>query len=215
MDYTLENVRLKIQQFSDKLGSDYFPLPVILNRFETDAFDFIKENIKHFEQTQQITENLRPLVVKTELNCIDDPNEIGQFIAPLPINYYQVLSYDIKYTDNTWCRRADIKSHSSYIANKNNPYKKPTKEYPVISQLENLFQIDCGQQAIPMVMKTVYCKKPTFATVGNTAQRIVNLNDDAIEEIILKTVIGLFQKTGDERFQSSAYIEQSYAQLMK
>jgi hypothetical protein len=60
-----------------------------------------------------------------------------------------------------------------------------------------------------------YCKKPTFATTGQPGTRIVNLPDDSIEKILKITVTNLFNKTADERTQSSYQLQETYQKVFK
>ena len=65
--YTVTEVKNKINQFADKLGSDYFTLPVLLNRFETSTWDFVGEKLKEIEATQTVTDDISPLIVRANL----------------------------------------------------------------------------------------------------------------------------------------------------
>jgi hypothetical protein len=215
MEYTLSEVNDKIQEFADKLDSDYFTLPVILDHFETATYDFIDEHLKEVEKTQHVTDAIRSLVIPGSLAIIKDPLDTTRYIAALPVNYHRLISYDVIYSDNTRCRRADLKKHSEYYPNLNNPNQKPTKYYPVILQENNMFQIDCGNKAVPKTLKAHYCKLPTFATPTQANTRIVNLPNDSIEKILLSTVTRLFNTTGDQRTQSNYQLQESFAKILR
>ena len=86
--------------------------------------------------------------------------------------------------------------------------------YPLVLQFSDSFQVDAGG-TVPVTMKITYCKKPTFATAGEPGTRIVNLPDDAIEEILKITVTNLFNKTADERTQSSYQLQEAYRKVMR
>lgn len=214
MDYKLSEVDIKLKRFADKQGSDYFPLPVLLDYFQTATLDFISEKVKIIEKTQEVVDDIRPLVVPGKLIVTPDPNDPTRFIAALPVKYLRVLSYDILYDDGTRCRRADMVRQGAYKISTLNPNKRPTKHYPLILQENNLFQIDAGD-AVPAFMKIMYCKKPSFATTANTNVRIVNLPDEAIEKIILSTVTRLFNSTGDERTQSNYQLQEAFRKFSK
>jgi len=173
MDYTLDETAEKVRQLCDKMGSDYFPLPVILNYFETASWNFIGEKLRIVEKTQEVTDDIRQLIVPGSLTITEDPVETGKYITGIPVNYHRLISYDIYYTDGSRCRRADLIRHAEYSLARTNPNKKPTKSYPIILQENNLFSIDAGV-TIPTLMKIMYCKKPTFATTGQPTTRIVN-----------------------------------------
>jgi len=216
MEYKLSEVDFKIKTFADKQGSDYFPLPIILNYFRTATLDFVGEKVKIIEKTQEVVDDIRPLIVPTKLNIIKDPNDNSRYISGLPVNYFRVLSYDIIYDDGTRCRRADVLRQGEYKIAHNNPNRTPTKLYPLITQESNLYQIDIGENdVVPQYMKLIYCKQPNFATVSNTNVRAVNLPDEAIEKIILSTVTRLFNSTGDQRSQSNYQLQEAFRKFNK
>lgn len=215
MDYTLSEVKEKLNQLSDKMGSDYFVLPVLLNFFETATYDFVGERLKHIEQTQEITDDIRNLISPpTLIPIIEDPNLSDRYIAALPADYLRQVAYDIIYANNERCRRADLMKHGEYITALNNPNKQPTKNYPIILQYSSLFQINSGS-TIPVQLSLTYAKKPNFATTGQPNTRIVNLPDDAIEKILKVTVTNLFNKTADERTPMSEKLQEGYRKVFR
>lgn len=214
MEYTLAETAEKVRQLADKMGSDYFPLPVILNYFETSSWDFIGKKLKHVEKTQEITDDIRQLIIPGSLIIAKDPNETGKYITAVPVNYHRLISYDVLYSDGTRCRRADLLRHAEYHLARNNTNKKPTKQYPIILQENNLFQIDSGT-SVPGTLKIMYCKKPTFATTGQPNTRIINLPDDAIEAILWTTITNLFNKTDDKRIQSTHELEEAFRKIFR
>ena len=105
-------------------------------------------------------------------------------------------------------------SNSEYRMAIHNPNKSPTKQYPLITQEDNLFVIDSGS-AIARYLYLTYCKKPTIATTGQPDARIVNLPDDAIEKILMRTVILLFNRSEDSRTQTTFQLEESFRKVFK
>ena len=215
MTYLLSEVHEKLKQLSDKMGSDYFALPVFLSFFETATFDFVGEKLKIVEKTQEITDDIRTLIgLPTDIPIIQDPNLTGRYIAALPSNYHRVVAYDVLYANSERCRRADLIRQAEYRTAKQNPNKQPTKDYPLILQFESTFQIDAGT-TVPETFRLTFCKKPTFATTGQPSNRIVNLPDDAIEKILKITVTNLFNKTADERAPQSYQLQETYRKVFK
>lgn len=215
MEYTLQLVHEKLRQLSDKIGSDYFPLPVFLNFFETATYDFVGEKLKIIEKTQEVTDDIRTLIPPPmNIPIIEDNNQPGKYIAGLPINYLSTVAYDVLYQGGESCRRADLKRQAEYQISKRNPNTMPTKDYPIIIQFDSLFQIDSGN-TVPTILSLTYCKKPSFATTGQPTIRIVNLPDTAIEKILKITVTGLFNKTGDQRTQSNYQLQETYRKVFK
>ena len=214
MDYQLAEVHEKLKQLSDKMGSDYFPLPLFINFFETGTYDFVGEKLKIVEKTQEVTDDIRDLILTTDIDIIVDPNQSDKYIAALPANYLRQVAYDVLYTGTESCRRADLIRHAEYSSAKLNPNKQPNKQYPLILQFASTFQIDAGA-TVPVTFRLTYAKKPTFATTGQPGTRIVNLPDDAIEEILKITVTNLFGKTADERQQPSYQLQEAYRKVFK
>lgn len=214
MDYKLSEVQEKLKVLADKIGSDYFTLPVLLTVFETAAYDFIGEKLKIIEKTQEVTDDIRSLIIPLDITITEDPNESGKYIAGLPTDYLRQVAYDVFYDNNERCRRADLKRHAEYVMAKNNPNQAPTKDYPIILQFSELFQIDSGS-TIPKIFKLTYCKKPTIATTGEPTQRIINLPDDSIENILKITITQLFNKTADERAIPSYQLQETFRKVFK
>lgn len=210
MQYKLSEVHLKIKQFADKVGSDYFTLPELLSHFHTATLEFVGEKLKEVERNQEVTDDIRSLVVPGSLAVTRDPNDTTRWIAGLPYNYMRLLAFDVIYDDGTRCRRADMKRQAEYPTASLNPNTRPTKHYPIILQENNLLQIDCGKDATPVSIPIKYCKKPSFATSGQPDVRIVNLPDESIEAIILSTVTSLFGRTADQRVQIQNQFEKMF-----
>lgn len=215
MKYTLSEVHLKLRILSDKMGSDYFPLPVFLTFFETATYDFVGECLKIIEKTQEITDDIRSLIGPAkDIVIIEDPNSSGKYIASVPVDYLRQVAYDVVFANGERCRRADLIKQAQYGVYQLDPTRKPTKQYPLILQFDTIFQIDAGI-TIPEFFRLTYCKKPSFATTGEPGKRIVNLPDDSIEKILKITVTNLFNKTGDERTQSSYQLQEAYRKVFK
>ena len=221
--YTVSEVKNKINQFADKLGSDYFTLPVLLNKFETSAWDFIGEKLKLIETTQTITDDIRPLIVTRNLAVLAEsgvdtaPTGVvipARYLSAEPSDYHRTVAYDVYYNDGTKALRADKIAQSEYRVALRNPNKSANKQYPLILQEASQFQIDCGE-AIASTFRLTYCKKPTFGTTSTPDGRIINLPDDAIEKILLDVVTSLFVNTGDERSKSSYEVEESFRKIFR
>jgi hypothetical protein len=215
MKYTLSEVHLKLRILSDKMGSDYFPLPVFLSFFQTATLDFVGERLKIIEKTQEVTDDIRTLIGPAkDIVIIEDPNSSGKYIASVPVDYLRQVAYDVIYTGDERCRRADLIKQAQYGVYQLDPTRQPTKQYPLILQFDTIFQIDAGS-TVPVFFRLTYCKKPSFATTGEPGVRIVNLPDDSIEKILKITVTNLFNKTGDERTQSSYQLQEAYRKVFK
>jgi hypothetical protein len=215
MTYKLSEVHQKLKELADKMGSDYFSLPVFLGFFETATYDFVGEKLNIVEKTQTITDDIRTLIgPPVDLPITPDGNITGKHIAGIPSEYLRVVAYDVLYADGERCRRADLIKQAQYALAKMNPSREPTKTYPLILQEASYFQIDSGETT-PLILRLTYAKTPTFATTDNLNVRVVNLPNDAIEKILKITVTNLFNKTGDQRAQSSYQLQESYRKVFK
>lgn len=217
MNYTLGECVLKVNLLCDKMGSDYFTTPSILEVFRTHSLDFINEKLRIVEKNFEIIEDIANLIVPGNLIITADTNEMGpprEYISAVPVNLMRLLSYAVKYSDGSVSRMANFERHGERYVSANNPNRKPHKYYPTILREEGIFRILCGT-AVPATMKIKYCKKPTIAKSNQQDLRIINLNDSAIEEILLKTVTRLFHITSDEREQSSYQLQEAFKQVFK
>lgn len=214
MDYTLQNVHQKILFMCDKMGSDYFPLPITLNFFETSTWSFLGERLRHLEKNQEITDDIRNLIIPKVIPIIEDPNIQEKYIAAIPSDYHRLVRFDVAFTDGYINRLSRLSKQGGYNIAKRNPNREPNKRYPLVLQESGYFHIDSGTD-VPSEFKIMYCKKPTFATTGDQSARIVNLPDDVIENILLDTVTRLFSKTADERQQPSYKLEDVFRKAFK
>jgi hypothetical protein len=196
------------------MGSDYFVLPVFLNFFETATYDYVGEKLKIIEKTQEITDDIRSLIVPKDISIVQDPLDSQKYIAPIPTDYLRLVAHSILYADGSKCIRSDLTRYAELATTKRNPNTAPNKQFPIILQYEGYFEIDSGS-TVPTKLKLTYCKKPTFATTGQPGTRIVNLPDDSIEKILKITVTNLFNKTADERTQSSYQLQETYQKVFK
>ena len=214
MNYTLEEIRDKAEVFSDKMGSDYFTLPVFLSAFETSALGFIGLRLKQVEKTQEITDDIRNLVVPKKIPVIVDTNNLSRYIAPVPVDYIRLLSYDVIYQDGSICRQANLLRQSEKKHALNNPSEKPNKKYPIITQENELWEVDSGS-TVPAFLKIYYGKKPSIASTNELTKRIINLPDDVIEKILLNTLKLLYGFTADERTALYDKFEKEYRKVFE
>lgn len=211
-DYTLSGVHTKLNQLVDKVNGDYFPMPVFLNFFEMEAYDFIGAEIKEIELNQSITDNVQSLVKVRDLVVAPSTSPHQKYSAGVPDDYYRTLAHTLVYNDGIEALRSDMVKHAEYQLNKRNPNRQPTKNYPAVLQHESTFEIDAGP-AVPVTLRLTYCAKPLFARTDQSTTRIVNLPDDVIDKILKKTVTALFNTTADPRFQSSKILEDEYQKI--
>ena len=58
MAYTVSYCDRFMDELLDKMGSDYFPLPIKLSRFESITLNFIRESSTFLEATQELSDDI-------------------------------------------------------------------------------------------------------------------------------------------------------------
>lgn len=217
MGFTLGEVENKINILADKLGSDFFPTPVLVEILELTTLDFIGERLKIFEKTQEVSDDISNLITPLKIPIISNPDTSfpEEYIAGIPPNYLRLLSYGVIYDDLTNARRPRLMKNSQYEAMRLDPNNSPTKFYPIIAQLDSVWKIYSGSSNTPAQLKIVFCKNPTMAGVTQLNTRVVNLSDEAITKIIYSTVTRLFSTTADNRIESNYMLQEAYRKVFK
>lgn len=214
--YSLEWFDDYADELLDKMGSDLFPLSIKLNRFKTMTLAFINDALKYMETTQKLSDDIKSLIVpgvKIPLQK-DLINNIWE--AAEPSDYYRLISAvpltSENGTDMKLCKEVKILKEGQRLAYSRDPFREATDEYPNIFRVSNLFQIDVGLKSTVVYDNALvsYVKKPVFGILGDLTQRIVNLHDSAIEEIVLKTTDSLRFSTGDATSVSNFNFNQTY-----
>lgn len=198
--YTLEETYYYILEKTDKIGSDFFQMNTVLNRFKSATYEYLDSVFNEIEKTQQVSDKVKPLIIPKKFATIPDPDLSG-VIGSLPSDYYHLLSVKPIYADGTFPRKTKLVRHGSLEINTTDPFNKPTSEYPIITQYDNYLNVNTGADTPPSNILIVYIKKPTFAALNEPTVRIVNLPDNVIEEIVELTIKQLFSTTADPRVQ--------------
>jgi len=201
MAYSLTEIYEKGIELIDKKGSDFVQLPEFLRVFQTNTYDFIGERIPIIEKTQQITNDLRPLMKTTVRPTIDDPDDSSAKIATIHNEVHYLFRANPKYEDKTTGRRPVLLRHGNFDAYMSDPHNKPTPEYPLILQYMDYVKILSGPDKKAVGCYVTYLKEPTFATLNNPSIDAVDLSKVAQEDILYKTVISLLGTRGDDRTQ--------------
>jgi hypothetical protein len=198
--YSLEETYYLILQKADKIGSDFFQLPVILNRFRSATYEYLDAIKKVLEMNQGITDDIKPLIVPKRFPLLADA-DLGGMKGPLPSDYYYLASIKPIYLGNTTPRQTRVVRIGQDEIMKIDPFNKPTLEYPHVYQYENFINIQTNDVEEAIEVLILYIKKPVFANLNEPQVRIVNLPDNVIEKIIEITVKQLFASTADQRVQ--------------
>lgn len=212
MSYTVTEAYNRVLEEADKLGSDYFSLPQVLSAFKKETFDFVGSKTKEAERTQEVTDDIRTLVVATKVSLISNPDEPLEFLAALPSNYFAKLSLNVLYTDGLKARKPNIERFGESNTNAISPLKKADRMYPTIQQFGSYFNVipnlpsSSTIQADKLIL--IYIKKPTFGKLQNDV--IVDLPDEICEYLFATTANTLLMNIGDERAPMDFQNNQSY-----
>lgn len=205
MAYTVNDAYNIVLQEADKMGSDYFPLPAVLARFKTEALDFVGKRAAEVEITQQVTDDIRQLVTLQQITTTVNADEAQCYNAALPLNYHTRFNVKVQYSDGTSADRPTLERIGEHNHNMQDPFKKPTKAYPLVMQMSDFFKIYTGG-AVATKLWLTYLKRPTFGVNGGDT--VVNLSDDAVEDILKKTAAALHMVTGDPRAPMEIQVNQ-------
>lgn len=204
--YTLEWADRHIDSLIDKLGSDYFPIQLKLERFQTMTYDFIRENTEYLEANQEISDDIKPLLVRTKPTILKDVDFTTSNVwdLPEPADYCRLVSIvpvihdTLTNHDMIKAKKVHIIREGQHDSYERDPFRSATAEYPTVTRIANMFKIDVGTDTSVYHKGYIsYIKNPTFATIAQLTTRIVNLSNIAIEKICLKTADSLRVTTGD------------------
>lgn len=215
--YTLDWCDRYLDELLDKMGSDLFPLPIKLNRFITVALDFIRESTEYIESSQEISDDIKTLIIRAKYTVIQDGAESNLWNLPEPTDYLRLISLVPLFIDpidgfeKQKSKKVSILKEGQRESYKRDPFRKATNEYPQVFRYANLFKIDVGDNSTTYTKALLsYVKKPTFAEIDELENRIVNLPDISIEKILLKTADALRFTSGDATAPTGYQFNQTF-----
>lgn len=198
MSYTVSQAYMRILEEADKLGSDYFSLPQVLSVFKKEVLDFVGARAAEAELNQQVTDDIKPLVIPVSIPLIPNPDNALEKMAVLPNDYLARLSINVLYNDGLKARKPTIERFGESNTNSISPFKKADRMYPRIQQFANYFNIITGLSSTstiqPFKLVLIYVKYPTFGKNSNDV--VVDLNDSVCEYLFVQTAANLGINTG-------------------
>lgn len=215
--YTLDWCDRYLDELLDKMGSDLFPLPIKMNRFITIALDFVRETTEYIESSQEISDDIKTLIVRSKYSVIQDTSESNLWNLPEPTDYMRLISLVPLFLDpvdgfeKQKSKKVSIVKEGQRESYKRDPFRTPTHEYPQVFRHGNLFKIDVGDSSVNYIKAILsYVKKPSFAEIDELDKRIVNLPDISIEKILLKTADALRFTSGDATAATNYQFTQTF-----
>jgi len=213
MDYTLGEVFEYILDLTDKKGSDLHQEPDVINAFQTATHDFIREHIPVIENTRQVSQDLQKLMLTTKEVVIPNPDNPYTVICQIPSSCFFLSGVSPLFKGNVVSRRPRLIRHGDKSALQADPHNRATPEYPLNTQHIDIVEINSGVKEKAIGAYLTFLKKPDFAKPGESNKRIVDLPDDVIDDLILKTVDTLLGIVGDPRKQISYQKERSFGNI--
>ena len=214
MTYTIAECDKYLDELTDKLGSDYFPIDIKFGRFVTMTYDFIRNNSNYLETSQEISDDLKNILIRRNhvMNATSVP---GVYEIAEPADYFRLISVEpfarVNGVDVKKFKKVNIIKEGQRIAYERDPFREPSSFYPSIFRIANIFEVNVGNDPDPYLnAKVSFLKKPTFGDINDDNARILNLSDIAIEQILLKTAQSLRFTTGDETAASVFQFDQAF-----
>lgn len=207
--YTVSYCDQFMDELLDKMGSDYFPLPIKLSRFRSIVLQFIRETTNFLEGTQEISDDIVSLVKPQKITLSNRVNYMGKevFRIEYPEDYLRLLN--IVFTDykrvndgmvhylSEQIVDSEIKLYKigNFAPNERNPFRKPQGEMVNIYRIDNGLIVDTKQNL--KGAKITYVKMPIFGV--NKDDAIVNIhNNIVVDKLMHKTCVSLRATSSDE-----------------
>lgn len=212
MSYTVNEAYTRVLEEADKLGSDYFSLPQVLSAFKKETLDFVGAKAKEAEINQEVTDDLRPLVVSRLINFIPNPDDALEKMASLPNDYHTKLSLNVLYTDGLKARKPMVERMGEHNTNSISPFTKAERAYPLIQQFSNYFNVitniksDATIQPSKLIL--IYIKQPTFGKLPDDI--VVELSDTVCEYLFAATANHLRLNAGEQSAGQDFQINELY-----
>ena len=212
MAYTVSQAYNRTLEEADKMGSDYFSLPEFLNLFQKEVWDFVRDRTKDVELTQEVTDDMRPLIERASLPLIPSTVDASDKMAAIPVDYYRRMRVNVRYNDQTLGREPQVIKHGEADFNEVSPFRKPSKEYPQITQYSDFFNVKTNISIANLIQPTqlilIYIKKPIINR--NETDVIINLDDSVCELLFGRTANSFMVTKGDARAQMAFQHEETY-----
>ena len=229
MSYTIDEIDKKLDQELDKLGSDYFPLPVKFVQFKKAVYDFIRETTGFSEATQEISDDIHTLVRTAAVAM--DPIVVANSVAfrmDYPPQYHRLIDVFPRYLieentsrasidqrenfGNEVLKKVSIIKHGQFAINQRNPNKQASDEYPIVLRKSDNIQIHfSADSTIDYTGALItYYKEPAFGDIHNPSDIAVDLPPLSVEKILDRTASALRFIAGDPDAMSNYQFDQTF-----
>lgn len=206
--YTVSYCDQFMDELLDKMGSDYFPLPIKLRRFESVTLQFLRESTNFLEGTQELSDDISSLLVSEKKSLGGGKNfqYMGKkfYRIEYPEDYLRLLSvvpYFEEKGSPIFGSDFEIKIYKigNFIINERNPFRNATKERMNIYRMDDSVLIDTDYSDFPALgyADFTYVRKPVFGRLPNEPMVDIN-NDIVVDKLMHKTCVSLRATSSDE-----------------
>lgn len=198
MSYTVEYCDKFMDELLDKMGSDFFPRPIKLRRFESVTLQFIRETTAFLEATQEISDDIVDLVVSLDRSLVNGKTHsfMGKpfYKIVYPSDYIRLLNvFPIAKKGFETDFEVKLYKLSNLATNLLNPFRKAEEGRVNIYRIDGSAIIDTN---IPLQSASfMYVKKPTFGV--NSKDIMVNMGDLMVDRLMQKTCVSLKATSSD------------------
>lgn len=207
--YSVADFDRKMDELLDKMGSDYFPLPIKLSRFQTVVLQHIRETTSFFEATQELSDDLVAISTSIPISLGQGKNFVYMakkfYQAKYPEDYMRFLNinpYSEKNGVPQYGNSYEIKYYriGHFAANERNPFRTATGETINVYRMDNSVLIDTDKTFTHVSF--TYIKEPVIGQ--NPDDEILNFTDLIVDRLMQKTAVHLRATTSD---QDAAFLD--------
>lgn len=229
---TIEEFDIYMDEELDKLGSDYFPLPIKFNKFKGLTLGFLRGGTEFLEASQEFSEDLQNLFIRVPVALVQSDKNPAIFTAKVPNNMFRLGSLkpffkksgstfqtseqnyvqDFEEEENTEIKKLSIIRDGQENAYSRDPYKKATPQYPQVTRYRGYYRFNFGKEPSQIYNYTIitYIKEPKFGDINNLDDNLVDLPQILIERIINKTADALKFRTSEQSAVANYQFNQRY-----
>lgn len=207
MAYTVQYCDQFMDELLDKMGSDYFPRPIKLRRFQSIALQFIRESTSFLEATQEISDDISSLIVSPPKYLLGGKTHkyMGKFFykIDLPEDYLRLLNV-VPYYEEKGSPiiggdfEVKIYRIGTYLINERNPFRKANESRINVYRMDDAILLDTTYNSFPPLhyADLTYVRKPVF---GNLPEEMMVdvLNDIVVDKLMHKTCVSLRATSSD------------------
>lgn len=201
--YTVADFDRIMDELLDKMGSDYFSLPIKLSRFRIIVLNHVRETTQFLEATQELSDDLVAISVSKPFPLLSkDHTYMGKnfYRVIFPTDYLRFLNVN-PYKLNAK-KTYEIKYYKigNFNQNERNPFRKAKAERVNVYRIDDSIIIDTTEVFDECYM--TYIEKPIIGI--NLTDIILNFSDMIVDKLMQKTAVHLRTTTSD---QDAAYLD--------